>query len=1184
MTYVKDFISFNKLSIAAILETHVKSDSADYISRFICSRFSWIFNYDCHVNGRIWIGYDPTIWKVTVLAKSEQHITCLLCYLASGISFVSSFIYGLNTTVERRRLWHNLDTVQQAFISDSAWCLLGDFNTCLCSEETNNSNNWTASIREFKDFVSNLGLTDLNCSGPLFTWWDKNTSSPVQKKLDRCLVNCHWLHNFSLSFARVLSRGLSDHNPIAVSLGFVQERVFKPFQFFQHLTLSPSFLPEVASAWQEEIIGTPWFILTMKLKKVKNAMRRLNTATGNLHSASSLARNLLLDFQNRMPINPNPDQFLEEDHLIKAYHNALNAEEIFLKQKSRVTWLKNGDANNKFFFNSCKDRWNTNKIFSLEDNEGHTISSHRNISEIAVAYYTNLFGRTSNVNIFPDDLILPQLSVNQQMELSRPFTADDIWQTIKSMPRNKSPGPDGLTVEFFMAAWNIIGADVVKGILYFFQTLILPRAVSAASLVLVPKIYPTKDMADFRPIACCNVLYKCITKMLASRLKPMLADIISPSQSAFVPHRLIGDNVLLAQALFKNYHLSSGKPRCAFKIDIKKAFDTLHWNFLVVALRKMGFPAIYINWVMKCIESCMISIKVNGSLEGFFNAKSGLRQGDPLSPYLFVIAMEVFTACMNKQAASADFRYHWQCQPLSITHLIFADDLMLFCYGDQSSIKAVLEGVNNFASISGLVPNKDKSLCFFSSMDDVTVDYTLQASGVQRGTLPIRYLGLPLISTKLTLRDCSSLIARIRSRIDKWTTCTLSQAGRLQLLKVVLFGIQGYWSNHLFLPKSVLKQLQTLFIKFLWGGSSINTKQVKVSWHDCCKLKSEGGLGIRDLCQWNTASFLHHLWRIIQPSNTNSIWIAWLRNVVIKEKPFWSMKLPSHASWCLKKILNLRPLALHHIRYTIGNNSNFLFWHDPWFRGSSLMQCFDSSIISIAESNAMIRAGAYINNRQWTLPNSNHVWIIELRELLSNWNISSNDLISWHDLKLKQVTVSSIWNSLRPPEISLPWVQAIWHPFHIPKCAFTLWLALKNRLLTKDRMLRFGMNTDSRCCLCGNHPETTSHLFSSCAFSREVFMGLYPNLVGNWDDYLRGQFTPTSCSNLKKSVSYLYVSVAVFYIWKERNDIIHNASHTKVTPAILRFNIKRMVREKLSSQVLFQRAAAKNPTLIVDLY
>lgn len=212
------------------------------------------------------------------------------------------------------------------------------------------------------------------------------------------------------------------------------------------------------------------------------------------------------------------------------------------------------------------------------------------------------------------------------------------------------------------------------------------------------------------------------------------------------------------------------------------------------------------------------------------------------------------------------------------------------------------------------------------------------------------------------------------------------------------------------------------------------------------------------------------------------------------------------------------------------------------------------------------------------------MWLIELRELLSDWNIASADLISWQDLTLKQATVSSICNSLRSPEISPPWVQAIWHPFHIPKCAFTLWLALKNHLLTKDRMLQFGMNTDGRCCLCGNQYETAPHLFSSCAYSNEVIMGLYSHLLCNWDDYLRGQFTLSSCSNLKKSLSYLYISVAVFYIWKERNDIIHNASHTKLTPATLRFIIKRTVREKLSSHDLFQRAAAKNPMLIIDLY
>lgn len=164
-------------------------------------------------------------------------------------------------------------------------------------------------------------------------------------------------------------------------------------------------------------------------------------------------------------------------------------------------------------------------------------------------------------------------------------------------------------------------------------------------------------MMHFCPISCYNVIYKWISKLLVSRLKYILPTIISPFQSAFVPKRLIGDNMFVAQALCKDYHLEVGPPRCAIKLDISKAFDTLNWGFLFSVMRRMGFPSRFIDWVRVCITSGMFSIKLNGSLEGYFSGKAGLRQGDPLSPYLFVLDMEVLTSYLNKAIVSVGFRY-----------------------------------------------------------------------------------------------------------------------------------------------------------------------------------------------------------------------------------------------------------------------------------------------------------------------------------------------------------------------------------------------------------------------------------------------------------------------------------------------------------------------------------------------
>lgn len=148
------------------------------------------------------------------------------------------------------------------------------------------------------------------------------------------------------------------------------------------------------------------------------------------------------------------------------------------------------------------------------------------------------------------------------------------------------------------------------------------------------------NIGDFRPISCCNTTYKCISKIIASRLKGTLPYLISPTQAAFVPGRRIGDNILIAQELMRNYYRHAGPPRCTLKIDLQKAFDSVRWDFLFDVLHHLRFPPKFINLIRVCISTPKFSVKINGALCGFFPRAKDLRQGDPLSPYLFVIIMD----------------------------------------------------------------------------------------------------------------------------------------------------------------------------------------------------------------------------------------------------------------------------------------------------------------------------------------------------------------------------------------------------------------------------------------------------------------------------------------------------------------------------------------------------------------
>lgn len=158
----------------------------------------------------------------------------------------------------------------------------------------------------------------------------------------------------------------------------------------------------------------------------------------------------------------------EEVQLRSKLYDALQEEEILSKKKSRVTWLKKGNNNNCYFFNYSQGRWNNNKLLSMKDSQGNTVTSHSDISQVAFNFNKDLLGIEKPVDPFPNDLEVPQLTSSQQDDLCAPFEAFEVLNTFKGMAKGKCLGPDGLTVEFYLATWSIVGEGVTKGILYFF--------------------------------------------------------------------------------------------------------------------------------------------------------------------------------------------------------------------------------------------------------------------------------------------------------------------------------------------------------------------------------------------------------------------------------------------------------------------------------------------------------------------------------------------------------------------------------------------------------------------------------------------------------------------------------------------------------------------------------------------
>ena len=333
------------------------------------------------------------------------------------------------------------------------------------------------------------------------------------------------------------------------------------------------------------------------------------------------------------------------------------------------------------------------------------------------------------------------------MELTRSFTKEEVLTALKQLHPTKSPDPDGMSALFFQKYWSIVGNNVTNLVLNVLNSRMSMVEINKTNIALVPKSKNPLRMTDFRPISLCNVVYKLISKTLANRLKAILPYIISENQSAFVANKLITDNVLVAYEImhYIKCKRDGNDSFMAVKLDMSKAFDKVEWSFIDKVMRRMGFNESWIDLVMKCITSITYSIIINGSVHGCIVPTRGLRQGDPLSPYLFLLCAEGFSALINEAT---------RCQQLNgisinrgapkISHLFFADDSLLFCKANGVECNKLTEILRIYESASGQKINTEKSSIFFSlNTSQELKDEILSILGPMNDSRHTKYLGLP---------------------------------------------------------------------------------------------------------------------------------------------------------------------------------------------------------------------------------------------------------------------------------------------------------------------------------------------------------------------------------------------------------------------------------------------------------
>ena len=274
------------------------------------------------------------------------------------------------------------------------------------------------------------------------------------------------------------------------------------------------------------------------------------------------------------------------------------------------------------------------------------------------------------------------------VELIRRPSAQEIRDAVFSIHADKAPDPYGFSASFFQSNWETVGPDMIKEVQKFFETGVFPPRTNETNVRLIPKILNPQVVADYRPIALCNVFYKTVSKLLSRRMQPLLASIISETQSTFVPGRAISNNVLITHEVLHFLKTSRAEKRCsmAVKTDMSKAYDRLEWEFIELVFQ-LGFHETWIKMIMQCVSTVTYSFLINGSPRGRVQPSRGIRQGDPLSPY---ICSEVLSGLCNRASEEGSLkgiRVARACPRFN--HLLFADDTMFFIRANKESTQCL---------------------------------------------------------------------------------------------------------------------------------------------------------------------------------------------------------------------------------------------------------------------------------------------------------------------------------------------------------------------------------------------------------------------------------------------------------------------------------------------------------------
>ncbi|WMV45633.1 hypothetical protein MTR67_039018 [Solanum verrucosum] len=732
---------------------------------------------------------------------------------------------------------------------------------------------------------------------------------------------------------------------------------------------------------------------------------------------------------------------------------------------------------------------------------------------------------------------LPTLvTPEQNQKLQEMPTLEELKQMVFAMNPNSAPGPDGIGGKFYQACWNIIKEDLLAAVQHFFCGHIMPKFMSHVCLVLLPKKEQPNNFSDLRPISLSNFSNKIISKLLSMRLADIIPLLISDNQFGFVRGRSITESIMLAQEITHDIKRPKEGDNVVIKLDMTKAYDRVSWSFTCLVLRRLGFGEFFIDLVWRTMSNNWYSIIINSHRHGFFHSTRGLKQGDPLSPALFILGAEVLSRMLNNILQNPIYRgFNMEPKGPQINHLSFADDVIIFTSSDTDSLRLIMATLEEYEHTSDQLINKEKSHFMVPSNTPQDITNNIQqVTGFTQKDSPITYLGCPLYIGRQRIIYYSQLVEKVSKKICGWQARILSFGGKITLVKHALQSIPIHTMAAISPPSTTIKYIESIIADFFWGRDQDHRKYHWASLETMSLPYDEGGVGLKRLTDICTSLQYKQWWNF---RAKDSLWGQFLRSKYCQRANPVAQKVDTGQSLVWRYMTKNKDKVENHITWKIRSGS-CSFWWDDWL-GMGALAKYTSSISIL--NNATI--AHFLVNGEWNERKlRQQVPPLLIPHILSTkfqYQQGDKDTAVWKPNDSGNFSCASAWKICRLRKSNAVSNSQIWHK-NIPfKMSFLVWRALRYKLPTNEKLATFGVEPVRCYCCIQRGWDEVDHIFNQGSFATHIWtsflspMGVtfqrssLSNHISRWND-IQGK------NEAHKTLIETLPIVVCWNLWKNR--------------------------------------------------